>query len=268
LRRAQHNASFGPATGDALRTLAGQLTEHLGWLAFDGGRQAQARYWWLEALHEARLAGDDQVSVVVLGSMSQQASELGRSRDAVELAQAAQEAAKPWGPPRLHSVLSAWEALGHARAGDERTSEQALHRAGTLLGAGRRDADPTWLTWWDEADLAWHEMCAAQYLGKLTLAERCSRTALATVQPEYPRNHVLYLAHRSEVLVGQRNIEEAVATAAQAVVGASEVSSARIDTRITRVRSELDPYSDQPNVAEFLAWSSQIMTAKTHGSVV
>ncbi len=268
LRRVLHQASYGPSTGEALHTLAGELTEHAGWLAFDGGRQTEARYWWREALHAARLADDDRVSVVVLGSMSQQASELGRPREAIELAQAAQEAAKQWGTPRLHSVLLAWEALGHARGGDERASMQALHRAGELLGAGRRDADPPWLAWWDEADLAWHEMRAAQSLGKLPLAERCSRTALVAVRPEYPRNRVLYLAYRAEVLVAQRSIEEAVSTAVQAVLGASEVSSARIDARIGRVRAELAHYSDQPKVAEFLDWSGQIMMTKANGPAV
>ncbi|MGH3923432.1 MAG: helix-turn-helix domain-containing protein [Pseudonocardiaceae bacterium] len=268
LRRTLHQASYGPSTGEALHTLAGELTEHVGWLAFDGGWQAEARYWWLEALHAARLADDDRVSVVVLGSMSQQASELGRSQEAIELAQAAQNAAKHGGTARLRSVLLAWEALGHARGGDERASMQALRRAETLLGAGPHDDDPPWLAWWDEADLAWHEMCAAQNLGKLPLAEHCSRNALAAIRPEYPRNRVLYLAYRAEVLVKQRNLDEAVLTAAQAVVGASEVSSARIDTRIGRVRAELARYSGQPEVAEFLDWSGQLMATKANGSAV
>ncbi|MGH3568444.1 MAG: hypothetical protein ACRDRH_20935 [Pseudonocardia sp.] len=262
LRRVLHRASYGPSTGEALHTLAGQLTEHLGWLAFDAGRPAEARYCWLEALHAARQVGDDRVSVVVLGSMSQQASELGRPTEAIEAAQAAQQAAKQWGTPRLHSVLLAWEALGHAQDGDERASGQALNRAGTLLGAGRRDEDPPWLVWWDEADLAWHAMRAAQNLGKLPLAERCSRDALATVRPEYQRNRALYLACRAEVLVGQRSIEEAVSTAVQAIVGAGEVNSARIDARINTVRAELARYSDKPEVAEFLDWSATVLAAQ------
>jgi len=266
LRRVLHRASYGPSTGEALHTLAGELTEHAGWLAFDAGRQAEARYWWLDALHTARQDGKDRVSVVVLGSMSQQASELGWSREAIESAQAAQQAAEPWGTPRLHSVLLAWEALGHARSGDERASRQALLRAGALLGAGRRDGDPPWLTWWDEADLAWHEMRAAQHLGKLPLAERCSRDALAAVRAEYPRNRALYLACRAEVLVGQRSIEEAVSTAAEAVMAAGEISSGRIDSRIDRVRVELARYSDQPQVADFLDWSADVLAVKANMS--
>lgn len=111
-------------------------------------------------------------------------------------------------------------------------------------------------------------MCAAQHLGKLPLAERCSATALATVRPEYPRNRVLYLVHRAEVLVNQRSIEEAVAIATQATLGAGEVSSARIDARISRVRAELARYPDQPKVAEFLDWSGQLMSTKMNGFAI
>ena len=76
------------------------------------------------------------------------------------------------------------------------------------------------------------------------------------------------MAYRAEVLVGQRSIEEAVFTASQAVLGASEVSSARIDASIGQVRAELARYSAQPKVAEFLDWSGQIIATKANGSAV
>lgn len=259
LRRVLHQGSYDVATGEALHTLAGELTRHVGWLAFDAGRQAEARYWWLEAAHTARLTNDDRQFVATLKSMSQQASELGQAREAIELAQAAQQAAKPWGTPRLQSVLLAREARGHARAGDGRATWQAFHQAATLLGSTQHDEDPPWLSFWDEADLATCEVRAALHLGELATAERSSRTALATVRPEYPRNRASYLASRAEVLVKQRNIEEAVCTATQAIAAASEMSSSRIHARIGQVRAELARYSDQPTVAEFLDASAEIL---------
>lgn len=56
--------------------------------------------------------------------------------------------------------------------------------------------------------------------------------------------------------------------AVQAVEGASDVSSARIDARLGQVRAGLARYSDQPKVAEFLDWSGQMMGAKANGSAV
>lgn len=266
-RRVLHRASYDPSTGEALHAFDGELTRQTGVLAFDAGRQAEARHWWLEASHTARLVNDDQLFVAVLRSMSKQACELGQPREAIEHAQAAHQAAQPWGTPRLHSLLLVRTGLGHARDGDERATWHAFHEAGTLLGAGRRDDDPSWLDFaWDEADFASCEMLAARQLGELSLADRCIRNALAAVGPEHPRNHTLYLTNHADVLVAQQRIEEAVAVATQAVVGASEVSSARVNARIERVRAELARYSANPEVAEFLAWSGDILATKANVS--
>ncbi len=259
LRRMLHQSSYAPSTGEALHTLAGELTRRVGWLAFDAGQPAEARYWWLEAAHTARLTDDNRLFVATLHLMSRQAGELGLGREAIELAQAAQLAAKPWGTPRLQSLLLVREALGQAHTGDGRATWQAFHHAHTLLGSGRHDEDPYWLAFWDEADLAACETRAALHLGEFATAERSSRTALATVQPEYARNRASYLASRTLVLVGQRSIEVAVATATQAVVATSEISSSRVTARIGQVRAALTRYSDQPTVAEFLDWSAQTL---------
>ncbi|MGH3943035.1 MAG: helix-turn-helix domain-containing protein [Pseudonocardiaceae bacterium] len=266
LRRVLHRASYAPSTGEALHVVLGELNSAAGWLAFDAGRQAEARYWWLEASHIARLVGDDRLFVDAASLLSRQATELGRPREAIDVAQAARQAAGSWGTPRLRSHLLSLEALAHSRAGDHSATWNALHQAGTLLGSEPHDDDPPWLTFWDEADFGCCEARAALSLGQLPLAERSSRTALATVRPEYSRNRVSYLTCRSEVLVKQHDLGEAVVTAAQAVEGASDVSSARIDARIDQLRAELVRYSDQPRVAEFLDWSSQIMGVKTNGS--
>ncbi len=263
LRRLLHQGSYGPSTGEALHTLAKELTGHVGWLAFECGWPAEARYWWLEAAHTARLNDDNRQLVATLRSMSHQASELGRAKEAIELAQAAQQAAKPWGTPRLQSLLLAREARGQAQTGDGRATWQAFHHAHTLLGSGRHDEDPYWLAFWDEADLAACEMRAALHLGELAIAERSSRTALATVRPEYPRNRASYLVSRTLVLVRQRSIEEAVTTATQAVVATSEISSSRVTARIGQVWTALARYSDQPTVAEFLDWSAQTLPTET-----
>ncbi|MGH3940698.1 MAG: helix-turn-helix domain-containing protein [Pseudonocardiaceae bacterium] len=207
LRRVLYRASYGPSTGEALHTIAGELRRYAGWLAFDAGHQAEARYCWLEASHTARLVGDDRLFVATLKSLSRQATELGRPQEGLDLAQAALQAARPWATPRLRSHLLSLEASAYSRLGDKQAT--------------------------------WHA-----------------------------RNRASYLVYRAEVLVQQRNIEEAVSTAALAVEGAREVSSARIDARIGRVRTELARYSDQPRVAEFLDWSGQIMATKANRSTL
>ena len=265
VRRLLQRASYASATGQALQAVAGELSEHCGWLAFDAGRQADARYWWLEASHSARLAEDDRVLVVVLASMSLQARDLGQAGEAVELARAAQRAATSWGTPRLRSLLAAREAQGHARDGNEQAAWQALGQAGALLEQGRRDEDPSWLNFWDGAVLAGCELRVACDLGKLPLADRAAGHAVAAVRPAYPRNRAHFLAQHAEVLVKQQRVEEAASTATQAAVLAKELTSGRVDAYLHQVRAELARYPREPGVAEFLHYTADQQAGKPAG---
>ena len=180
LRRSLQRSTFGGAIGNALHSIAGTLTDHAGWLAIDAGRQADARFWWLEALHYARLAEDNDVTTLVMASMSLQASTEGRPSEAVELAQAAQETVRSRPTPRLWSVLLAREARGHARTGDAHAAARTLQRATVQLDGEPHDDDPPWLEFWGEADLTCHEMFTATDIGDLAAAERAARIAVAS----------------------------------------------------------------------------------------
>jgi hypothetical protein len=110
MRLLMNQASFDQATGQALLSITGEVTEHAGWLAFDAGRHAEARYWWLEALQAAHRANSNDVTTVALASMSLQAATQGRAHEAIDTVHAAQRAARARLTPRLRSIL-------HARCG-------------------------------------------------------------------------------------------------------------------------------------------------------
>lgn len=234
LRRDFNHASYTPAVGQEIRSIAGQLMEHAGWLAFDAGQSTHARHWWLEALHAARMAdrGKD-VEIVVLASMSASASRQGRGQEAIDLATTAQGVATTRATPRLMSLLCAREALGHARAGDTASTARALERARTSLDAGRADDDPLWLDFWDAADLAGHESTAARYLNDLPRAENSARDAVALVDRRaYPRNHAMNCARLASVLAAEGNLDEAVPLTAKAALDAYDLHSHRITTEL------------------------------------
>ena len=79
LRGLTERTSYNQATGRQLRELVGLTADNAGWLAFDADRQDGARRWWLEAMHWARLADSNSVSVVVMASLARQASDRTRS---------------------------------------------------------------------------------------------------------------------------------------------------------------------------------------------
>jgi hypothetical protein len=252
------HASYTPAVGDQLRSITGEVMEHAGWLAFDAGHAHHARYWWLEALHTARMANDDGVEVVVLASMSLAATRYGRGREAADLASTAARVAAARPTPRLVSLLAAREALGHALNGDIAATRRALDRAHTQLDHGRRDEDPSWLDFWGPSDLAGHTTRAARYLGDLLAAERGARGALATVDlTSHPRNYAIYQAHLAGILAEQRNVEEALPVLADAALHAASLNSERLTSEIRTVVHELNTHhGNNPAVRDLAAWTA------------
>src|SRR5262249_2412589 len=137
----------------------------------------------------------------------------------------------------------------------------ALNRADALFDVGLHDEDLPWLHVDGNlpGNLACHQMCAAQALGEFPHAERAWHTVHTALGSTPTRSYTLYQARLAQGLTAQRRIDEAVSVAARAVVGASEISSRRIDVQIHRARAGLAPYSANPQVAEFLDWSAQVL---------
>jgi transcriptional regulator with XRE-family HTH domain/tetratricopeptide (TPR) repeat protein len=257
------NASYTPSVGNQLRSIAGQLMEHAGWLAFDAGHDHDARYWWLEGLHAARLASDVDTEIVVLASMSLEASRNGRGREAVELAHAAASVAAPCSTPRLRSILAAREALGHARAGDRYQTVIALRRAHAELQQDDRVDDPSWLDFWGPSDLAGHAAQVATYLGDLSSAEQSARDALSAVdQARHPRNHAIYQARYATTLIAQDRVDEAMPVLTVAALAAADFNSQRLTDDVTSVLETLvRSHGDVVHVKELSTWAASNLVA-------
>jgi hypothetical protein len=254
LRGITERTSYKPATGRALRELAGLTADNAGWLAFDANRQDDARRWWLEAMHWARFAESDSVSIVVMAALARQASDQGRPREVIDLATAAQRTAGRAATPRLMSVLLGREALGHAGAGDAPSARAALRRARSLASRTRDDGEPTWLDLYKPGGLASHEHRAALMLGDLAAAEDAARRTLALTDPiTYPRNRALDLVNLADVLVQRGEIDESAAFATQAAVAAADLESGRVTRGLRDVAGRLEPHRDNADVGEFLA---------------
>jgi hypothetical protein len=266
VRRLQHilaSSSYSLEVGDQLRTITGEVMEHAGWLAFSAGQDHDARYWWLEALHIARMANDPQVEVVVLASMSHAAGHYGRGREAVDLAtRAAQIVRRDRPSSRLLSLLAAREALGHAHTGDRNATRQALDRAGTDLHRGAHDDDPAWLEFWGPSDLACYVSAVARQLGDLTTAERSGREAVITVDAtHYPRNLALYQIDLAGVLVAQRNLDEGIPLVTTAVLQATDIHSKQlVDGVRTVVRDLRTHHGDRADVRDLAEWTTTTLS--------
>src|SRR5215218_11372932 len=108
------------------------LSRRAGMMAYDVGQHTAAHRSLAQALQLARTAGHNALAAHVLISMSHQAIDLGRDRDALRMLEAARQdaAAAP--------TLLAKVAVMHARLGERSDCERALSVA---AGAFER-ADP------------------------------------------------------------------------------------------------------------------------------
>ncbi|WP_329178756.1 tetratricopeptide repeat protein [Streptomyces sp. NBC_01477] len=229
------DTAHSAATGTGLASGAGELAVSVGWLAHDSGRLPEARSHYAEALATARMAADPALEAHAFCNTSFLARDAGRHREAVRAAQAAQLLARDLGSPRLLSLLALREAGGLAGLGERRRCELALARAHTLYSRGAADADPPWMSFFGEAELAGLEAQAWAALGRPARAAAAARHAVRLQDPHFVRNLVLYQAELAINLRRSGDDTEAVAVAGRARRLLPGVRSARVRAMLATV---------------------------------
>jgi hypothetical protein len=253
------------SVSDRLHTGAGELAISVGWLAHDSGRFAEARSHYAEALATARVSGDPGLEAHVFCNMAFLARDANRPREAVRAAEAGQQAARqlassrPGASPRLLSLLALREAVGWAGMGDRSGCEQALTRARDLFDQGPREADPEWMTFFGEAEMASLDAQCWAALGDFGRAADGARRAVEVQQrePHFVRNLALFSAELAGYLARHGDPEEA-AVAGHRSLGLLNAEGSSGKVRSTRVRDmlantaqRLAPYRSEPAVATF-----------------
>lgn len=228
------DGTHGPGVAAGLASGAGELAISVGWLAHDSGRLTEARSFYAEALATARMAGDPALEAHAFCNTAFLARDAGRPREAVRAARAAQLLARGCGSPRLLSLLALREAGGRAGLGDRRGCELALARAQSLFAAGPRDADPDWMSFFGEAELAGLEAQSWSALGAHSRAAAAAREAVRLQNPHFTRNIALYEAELALNLAHCGHPEESAAATTRARTLLTHVTS-------TRIRAMLPP---------------------------
>ncbi|MFJ3661137.1 hypothetical protein ACIPPM_11805 [Streptomyces sp. NPDC090119] len=239
-------------TAERLHSGAGELAISVGWLAHDSGRFDDARSHYAEALATARMTGDAGLEAHAFCNTAFLARDAGRPREAVRSAQAAQRAARPLGSPRLMSLLALREAGGWAGLADRTGCEQALVRAQALFGRGISDADPEWMSFYGEAELAGLEAQCWSTLGDWRRASRHARRATRLQDPHFSRNIALYTAELADDLARDGHPDEAAAAGLRVLELLAQVQSSRIQTMLAGTARVLLPHRRAAGVADFL----------------
>ncbi|MFI9275952.1 tetratricopeptide repeat protein [Kitasatospora sp. NPDC052896] len=256
-----NEGEYSLATERRLQATAGELAISVGWLAHDSNRLADARSFYAEALATSRMANDTALEAHVFCNSAFLARDAGRPREALRAAQAGQSAARQLDSDRLLALLALREAGAWAVLRDRAACERALSRAHTLFDRGESEADPEWMSFFGEAELAGLESQCWSALGEWDLAGDRAGRAIALQQPHFVRNRMLYTAELAHDRLGRGDLAGAAEYGSAAVALLGEVRSARIRAMLADTAARLRGHESVREVRVFLTGYDRSLAA-------
>ena len=146
--------------------VAANLSVLAGWMSHDVGLEPTAQRYFVMAVHAARQAGDKPRAGEALSRAARQMVHLGRPEDALDLLRVAECGTGQPALPRTSAMLRTVEAWAYASMGRSQATRRTLGEAEDLFAQDSGEPGPSWLHFFDRADL--HGMEALTYR---TLAE-------------------------------------------------------------------------------------------------
>ncbi|WP_233273565.1 hypothetical protein [Streptomyces broussonetiae] len=241
IRRVINTSKYPDTIGRQLQLLAGETAEHCAWLHYDADEQDDARRYWGEALTTATMLRDSSLEILVLASLSMQASYEERPRDGYDLAHAAKERAVRFGAPVLQSLLASREARALSLMGDASSARHSLTESMRLADReGRGRPSPEWAAFHGAAELDYAQGLFYNDSGHHDRAAQFLRAALDHHDRTYGRNRALYRLTLARSLVNAGNVDEGAAHAVESLGHLEEVESERVMRRLNEVVDLLD----------------------------
>jgi hypothetical protein len=221
------------------------------WMAYDSDRHGLAQTYMAQALHLAQISGDRALGGRILAGMSHQANYLGHFTTAENLALAAQSNTDASATPTARALSFAMEARALASQGRERRCAEALLKAEKAFAHRNPEADPDWLHYFDEAELAGEFAHCFNDLRKPKLAREHVLHSLSTSETLYVRSlgFVRTILARSYVVDG--DLDQALTVANEVVGTATDLRSARLRRYLADFTSSLAPWHSDPRVIDF-----------------
>ncbi|WP_024806020.1 hypothetical protein [Nocardia sp. BMG51109] len=258
------HGSYSDKTGKALLGAVAQAAWLAGATSADVGRHALAQRYYIQTLNLAMSAGDRLYAANVLSHMSRMAVQIGHAtakdrhrvghaRQAVALARTGQQLAGRAATPALTALMSAVEARGLVLLGDgEATAiRRAIRAAEQSYDRVRPETEPTWLSFYTEAELAADVGRCLSALGESEQAIHHIGHALAQYEPWRTRSRCFVQIDLSAAHLVGRDHEQAAAYGRDAVRTATHVSSQRSHDKLATLRRNLGPHTGgSPELAD------------------
>jgi tetratricopeptide (TPR) repeat protein len=245
------DASYSEKVGTALFSAAAEVSQLLAWTAYDTGNHPLAHRYLTSTLRLSQVMDDRMFGARILGNLSHQANYLGNHAQAIQLARAAVEGAKGRATPRAMALNSAMEARALSNAGDRIAAGRAMNEAERHFEHADTAEDPTWLSYFDPAELM-GELCHCfRDLKMRREAVEQAQRAVDSTDPKYARTlgFCRMVLAQSQLLNGE--LEAAVTTASLAVDGGDTLQSTRFQRYVTDFQAEVSIHATNPTVAAF-----------------
>jgi tetratricopeptide (TPR) repeat protein len=196
------------------------------------------------ALRLARVAGDDALGANALAFWSVSAYNTGRLRDAVAMADTGLAAVRGHTTPRVEAMLTSRRGRARAHLGDERCWSD-FDRAEGLLAQAPGKEDPDWAYWFDSAELLGARASSHRDRNQPGPAADAFAQAHALYATSHPcvRTHALYLSRQADAQLAQQQVEQACATAHNALDLTETISSQRTTGPLLDLAERLAAYT-------------------------
>ncbi|GAA0935074.1 helix-turn-helix transcriptional regulator [Nonomuraea longicatena] len=232
---------YSNAHGSRLYAVASDLARQRAAALFDvRGECADGAFE--TALRAAHIAGDNALGANCLAFWTVSAYNSGRLHDAESMATAALAAVRGRTTPRIEAMLTSRRARARAHLNDHRCWAD-FDRAEELLAQADGHDDPDWVYWFDQAELLGARASSLRDMGQPKPAETTFAQAQALFAPSWLRTRALYLTRQADVQFAQGHIEQACATAGEALELTEAISSHRSIAPLLDLAGRLDAYA-------------------------
>ncbi len=243
------NRSCTLAHQQRLYAAGADLARMRAWAAFDvGGRCDDVAF--KAALQAAHTADDPALGAHVLTFWAAASYNCGRPVEAEALASAALAAVRGKTAPRVEALVLARRARARSHLRDEGCWGD-LDAARAKLDAAEGDpGEPEWAYWFDSSEYAGSLASTQLAMGRADQAEKAFALSARAFDGTAVRTQAIYLVRAADAQLQQGHVEDACATAHQALDITAEISSQRTAGPLRDLSSALASHSHVPEANE------------------
>ncbi|WP_280381678.1 helix-turn-helix domain-containing protein [Nocardia wallacei] len=252
-----NSGSYADDTGKALATATAEMMTAAGWVHYDADRRDDARRYYADAAQAAAAAGDGIASSHALLNASYldtdgldgRGARQPRPHNAVHLTQAAQDAARRTGGPKVRALATLHEAQALGIASDKAAMAKAIGRAHRAYDSGR-GYDPDWV-WLPEPEF--NALTGISYMsaGDYRQAAAYLQTAIADASA-WPREQSAWQLELSHTYIKAGDVAQGCSLLTQNYKAVGDLASARLHRKLDAITTAVRPYAEVPEVKEFL----------------